>query len=1035
MCMKLFGLKFYLFFTFSVIHLCLFSQENGAVWANIEDISILKQTKRKTEEAKYNSPQLQKIVTLYKITKIIPAFPNSKDPILKNVFEFQCNCNSAYLSQALGKFGEGISKPEEAPKFEFLTQPNDYNLAFANDYSLDLINAKEAWDITKGDSTVVIAISDANFKIENLELAGKVQYLEPNIANPNIAHGTQVAITAAGRTDNNYGKSSIGWNSGLTLYSTGYDQILKASNDGAKIINMSWASGCVFNSYCQSVIDEIYQNGTILVASAGNGNTCGTADQLVYPSAFNHVISVTSIGSDDNHEYLSSGILTSHQHNSTVDISAPGYAIPVIGPNGGAKYVYGTSFAAPLVSGTIALMLAVNPCLTFEQVEQILKETSTNIDAENPNYIGLIGAGRLNAGEALKRVNDMKKLSLTVSEQSYSCQTETRKVSLFAEGGFSPYTYSINNTTCNSTLDSISDGTYTIALIDSVGCIKDTVITIGDLNQKKVNYDYSGNISVNSPSFDLSDQNGDGIIKIKGNISISEGVNYEISDKHIEFGYNNGQFLGIKVEQDATLKIDKNSILKGLCSCPTIWDGIIVAPGYNGINSGSLSLDSTNIYDAKIAVNNEPSDTTIKNNLTYGKVSISNSVFTKNKVGINLSSSNNSLDTNLIVNSIFIFDDSTFIDPVHINISNVDNLHLLKNRFFGTLLLNYENKGTAVRSSNSNVYISEKLHEDVFSLSTEGNEFYNLLSGIITNNTDKHPHTIEILSNYFANVNHAIILDNYSTGLINHNEINVPAGKINSDNYGISLESTGSIVITDNVFTTSNQLPFNQFGILMNNCDTNEIQIYRNEFSGNFTVANLIQGNNLNTFINCNKYTGNNEHHWSIKSGKLNNQNGTDINGQYLIYKNEFNKCINNNLEIELDINSPGFVYQSKEVYMPINFDSKITKNIIIKNAGDNQCRNYFDTSPLIKTIDEEILKSVVSIFPNPTNEFSYVDWKETDIDEISIYSMSGKLEKTAVVSGENGLFEIKNLVSGIYLVKLSFNGSLFKTEKLVVER
>ena len=110
--MKQFKLKFYIFFTFSVSHLGLFSQENGAVWANIEDISILKQTKRKTEAAKYNSLKLEQIASLYKITTILPAFPNSKDPALKNVYEFQCNCNSAYLSQALGKFGEEISRPE-----------------------------------------------------------------------------------------------------------------------------------------------------------------------------------------------------------------------------------------------------------------------------------------------------------------------------------------------------------------------------------------------------------------------------------------------------------------------------------------------------------------------------------------------------------------------------------------------------------------------------------------------------------------------------------------------------------------------------------------------------------------------------------------------------------------------------------------------------------------------------------------------------------------------------------------------------------
>jgi predicted acylesterase/phospholipase RssA len=60
------------------------------------------------------------------------------------------------------------------------------------------------------------------------------------------------------------------------------------------------------------------------------------------------------------------------------------------------------------------------------------------------------------------------------------------------------------------------------------------------------------------------------------------------------------------------------------------------------------------------------------------------------------------------------------------------------------------------------------------------------------------------------------------------------------------------IVNTDNLFTTSNLSPFKQYAIKINSNETNKLQIYRNEFSGNFTVANLIEGNNLNTFINCN---------------------------------------------------------------------------------------------------------------------------------------------------------------------------------------
>ncbi len=1027
-------MKVYLLFTFLIASFCSFSQDNGAVWATVEDVTLLKVQKTNNEKVKYTSPKLQKLVNLFNINNVIPAFPNSKDKSLQKVYEFQCNCNSSFLSQALSKFGEGITKPEEAPKYELLDNPNDYNLAFTTDYALDLINAKDAWEISKGDSTIVIAISDANFKITNQELAGKIQYIEPNLSNPNLAHGTQVAITAAGKTNNNYGKSSIGRNSGLRLYSMGYNQILQASYDGAKIINMSWASGCSLNDYCQAVIDEIYNNGTILVASAGNGNTCGTSDRLVYPSAYNHVISVTSIGSNDNHEYLSNGTVFTHQHNATVDISAPGYGIPVIGPNGGANYVSGTSFAAPYVTGTIALMLEVNPCLTAEQIEAILKESSVNIDDKNLAYIGLLGAGRLNAGEALRRTKLLKKLSLNVSDTDYSCQTETRKLTLAADGGTAPYSFSINNITCLSSLDSIIDGTYTITLKDSFGCETDTLITIGDINKATVNYDFIGNVIINSPTFNLVDQNGDGIIKVKGNITIAEGTTFEIAGKRIEFAYNKGEFIGIAIEKNAELSIVKNSIIKGLSSCPTKWDGINIASGINGTKAGKLKLDFVNIYDAKTAVSTLPIDTTILG-INYGNFTITNSVFTNNAIGINLYSNNSTVDSSFIEKTIFLTVDSTLINPIHIQLTNSSNSAFLKNRFFGNLVETQNNKGTAILSRNSNLYLAENLVNDLLSLSSNGNEFYNLASGIKTDHSDLKEHTIELIGSYFSNVNEAILLDKNSKGMINNNEIDVPIGTFSKKNYGISISPKSSFVVTDNLFTTSNLTPNNQFGLIMNNSDTNKMDVYRNDFTGNFTAANLFVGNNLKTLIDCNKYSGNNEHHWLVQSGKLGDQNGTDINGQFLIYKNQFNNCIDDNTEIELDVNSTGFIYQSKEIYMPTKTAQEVIKQVILKNGEDNQCRNFYDPTPPIKTVEDEIKVAGVIVFPNPTRDISQVIWHETDIDEISIYNMSGKLEKTAIVAGENGVFELTNLTNGVYLVKLAYKGIVFDTEKLVVER
>ncbi|MBK9354223.1 MAG: S8 family serine peptidase [Bacteroidetes bacterium] len=66
----------------------------------------------------------------------------------------------------------------------------------------------------------------------------------------------------------------------------------------------------------------------------------------------------------------------------------------------------GTSFASPMVAGVAGLMLSVNPCLKPHEIESILKSTASNIYSipENVQYAGQLGAGRVDAFEAVKRL-------------------------------------------------------------------------------------------------------------------------------------------------------------------------------------------------------------------------------------------------------------------------------------------------------------------------------------------------------------------------------------------------------------------------------------------------------------------------------------------------------------------------------------------------------------------------------------------------------------------------------------------------------
>lgn len=110
------------------------------------------------------------------------------------------------------------------------------------------------------------------------------------------------------------------------------------------------------------------------------------------------------------------GILLNHTTNPEVDILAPTHDTfrfdiyaeqnQTIIYSGG-----GTSGASPRVAGTAALMKTVNDCLTSDEVDDILKLTSKDVEVLpfNQIYDGQIGAGALDSGDAVIFVNEMKK--------------------------------------------------------------------------------------------------------------------------------------------------------------------------------------------------------------------------------------------------------------------------------------------------------------------------------------------------------------------------------------------------------------------------------------------------------------------------------------------------------------------------------------------------------------------------------------------------------------------------------------------------
>lgn len=308
-----------------------------------------------------------------------------------------------------------VEYTEPVPLFTTNHTPSDLGADdLMEQWYLHRIMAEGAWDLSQG-SDVVVAVIDNGFSGKHEDLYDKwtsgfdvADYdYDPFIERGSFWHGTHVAGLVGAKTDNRLGLASIGHKAIImpvkatsdssgdpTIIDNGLEGITWASEHGAKIINISWGWQ---SSYLdaetiytiQNTINLAHALGTVIVAAAGNFNETA----LFYPAACEHVISVASTNENDKKSPTSN-------FGEWIDIAAPGHHILSTYPSGGYDWESGTSMAAPLVSGTLALMFALRPDMTPEEAENCLK---AGVDPVN-DYVGLIGVGRLNALQALKCV-------------------------------------------------------------------------------------------------------------------------------------------------------------------------------------------------------------------------------------------------------------------------------------------------------------------------------------------------------------------------------------------------------------------------------------------------------------------------------------------------------------------------------------------------------------------------------------------------------------------------------------------------------
>lgn len=214
----------------------------------------------------------------------------------------------------------------------------------------------------------------------------------------NQKHSTEVSALLAANGDNEVGIRGFSnqiriMPLSILLSGDEYDKdvalaIYYAVDNGAKIINMSF--GKEFSLQQQWVTDAIQyaEKKKVLIVHIAGNNRKNLDDHPYFPSDYsykdhtkicNNLITVgaTTQSIDSTLVYQSSGY-----GKKNVDLFAPGHQIYTAKPNNLYGYDSGTSLAAPLVSGTAALIWLHYPNLSVTEVKQIILDSGTTFDLD-----------------------------------------------------------------------------------------------------------------------------------------------------------------------------------------------------------------------------------------------------------------------------------------------------------------------------------------------------------------------------------------------------------------------------------------------------------------------------------------------------------------------------------------------------------------------------------------------------------------------------------------------------------------------------
>lgn len=310
-----------------------------------------------------------------------------------------------------------FSNQKAAPSF------NDPGFADeAKIWHMEAIQLFEAWKITQGDPNVTIAIIDDGFDIKHSEFQGQlihqwnipVNSNFPNGGVVNMFHGTHVAAITGAKADNNVGISGIapgckimpvqvGNPFGIMTTSAIVDGLFYAYHHGADVINLSLGSSFTENlsqlpleeqerlattlyseqaDFWTQLFKLFHEKGIVVVQASGNSNILTSIDPMQRNP---YTIKVTATNTSNQKASFSN-------FGDVCQLSAPGTAIFSAVPNNRYNTLDGTSMAAPIVSGAVALLKSKYPGITPDDCLKKLYNTGIEVAVNMGRLIQLADA-------------------------------------------------------------------------------------------------------------------------------------------------------------------------------------------------------------------------------------------------------------------------------------------------------------------------------------------------------------------------------------------------------------------------------------------------------------------------------------------------------------------------------------------------------------------------------------------------------------------------------------------------------------------